>query len=586
MPTLTNNAIEVLNARYLLKDVNGNIFETPEALFRRVAKQVASAESSNDNGSEVAYWEEQFYELLSGLYFLPNSPALMNSGTSSNQLSACFVLPIENGIDNIFKTLKETVIIQLSNGGTGFNFSKLQSENGHTQKEKQFSLGPIETIEIFDAVVEKMKQHSKRAGANIGILNDDHPDIIEFIKSKKEEGKIQNFNISVGVTDKFMKAVENNSNWELKDIATNNITKTIKAIDLWNELIENSWKSGDPGIIFLDAIERNNPVPSSGKLISTNPCGEVPLLAHEACNLGSINLSKFVKNNNKGELEIAWLEIESVVKKAVRFLDNIITVGDYLLPEIQKTVYSNRKIGLGVMGWADMLLLLEIPYQSEKAIALGETLMEFINKNAHEASQLLAKEKGTFPNWEKSIFHEKYPIRNATCTSIAPTGTIAIIAGTSPSIEPLFALAFSREGILGNKTLIEINPILLNKLEKYKLNSTTIVNEIKETGILPSHKTIPSHLKELFLTAHEIDLLTHIRHQSAFQKHTDNAVSKTINLPENATKEDISNAYKYAWKHQLKGITVFRQGCRIKQIMRTGIQMEDATLCGKSTCVD
>lgn len=585
MKPLTSNALEVLKARYFLRNAEGTISETAEDLFRRVAKEIATAELAIGNSSNASYWEEQFYELMSELYFLPNSPALMNSGTSINQLSACFVLPIEEGFDNIFNTLKDTILIQQSNGGTGFNFSKLSTRTGDSI-ENQFQLNPLETIEIFDAVVEKLKQRAKRAGANMAVLNVDHPDILDFINSKNTELAFQNFNLSVGITDKFMDAVERDLNWDLKYFNSDKVIRSIRAVNLWKEIADSSWRCGDPGILFLDEIERKNPTPSIGKLECTNPCGEVPLLPYEACNLGSVNLSKFVQEKINGEKVIAWNELGAVVQKGVRLLDNIITRSNYLLPQIQKTVYSNRKIGLGVMGWAEMLLLLEIPYNSNSAIILAEQLMEFINKKAHDASCLLAAERGVFPNWGNSIYHKKQPLRNATCTSIAPTGSIAIIANTSPSIEPLFALAFTRKGVLGNKTLTEFNSILLRKLEQHKLNSPTLLDEIKETGKLPKHKTIPSALNELFLTAPEISPNVHIQHQNAFQKHTDNAVSKTINLPEFATKEDVNDLFKHASKLNLKGITIYRQGSRTTQIINPGIERVDSNKCGSSFCAD
>lgn len=585
MKPLTSNALEVLNARYLLRNAEGTISETPEALFRRAAREAASTESITDNVTGVAYWEEQFYELMSGLYFLPNSPALMNAGTTINQLSACFVLPVEDGLDNIFKTLKNTVLIQQSNGGTGFNFSQLSARTG-SSIENQFSLNPLETIEIFDSVVEKLKQRAKRAGANMAVLNVDHPDILDFINSKNSQLAFQNFNLSVGITDKFMEAVERDLNWDLKYFKSDKIIRSIRAVDLWKEIIDSSWRCGDPGLLFMDEIERKNPTPNIGKLECTNPCGEVPLLPYEACNLGSVNLSKFVQEKTNGEKTISWDELAEVVQKSVRLLDNIITRSNYLLPQIQETVYSNRKIGLGVMGWAEMLLLLEIPYNSNNAIILADKLMEFINKKAHEASHQLAIERGAFPNWKKSIYGTKYPLRNATCTSIAPTGSIAIIANTSPSIEPLFSLAFTRKGVLGNKTLIEFNSILQQKLEQYKLNSPALIDEIKETGKLPKHKSIPIALNELFLTAPEISPNIHIRHQNAFQKHTDNAVSKTINLSENATQDDVNNLLRYAWKLKLKGITIYRQGSRTAQIMNPGIEEMNPNQCGSSFCVD
>ena len=576
MQQLTPNAIEVLRSRYLLKNEHDCIIESPTELFRRVAAEAARAETERE------YWEEKFFNLVSQLVFLPNSPALMNARTLNNQLSACFVLPIEEGIENIFDTLKLAAIIQQYSGGTGFNFSALPGINSEGKTRDGNSPSPLEVMEIFNASIERLKPYSKRAGANMGILNVNHPDIIEFIRAKKNENVFQNFNLSIGITDAFIEAVKKKKNWELTN-KNGNITNILPAHEIWNEMIQHAWMSGDPGLIFLDEINRRNPVPAAGKIMCTNPCGEVPLLPYEACTLGSINLTKFISQKNTNE--ILWDSLEETVFIAIRMLDNIVSTSNYIYPKIINTVHASRKLGLGVMGWAEMLIMLKIPYCSQKAIQLAQKLMAFINMSAHKASYQLALEKGNFPDWEKSIFYNRQQMRNATCTSIAPTGSIAIIAGTSPSIEPLFALAFTRQGVLGSNTLSEVNPYLFNELEKHRLNSTALTEEIFFTGKLPKSKHIPHFLSQLFLTAPEIPVHIHLTHQAAFQKYTDNAVSKTINLPEHTSEKEVHNAFMQAWKLNLKGVTIFREGCRKTQVIQAGI-LKNGISCGVANCND
>ena len=562
METLSDNAIQILEERYLLKDKKGNLLETPEKLFYRVAKHVSSCETD-----DVKTWEAKFFNLMGTLNFLPNSPTLMNAGCKNGQLSACFVLPVKDSIKSIFGTLKNAALIHQSGGGTGFNFSNLRPKHDLVSNSRGTSSGSVSFIKIYDAATEYIKQGGKRRGANMGILNVDHPDIEEFIQSKSNKNAIKNFNISVGITDDFMNAVIKNQDWNLVNPRTKKTVKTVTAKSIWDKIVYQAWSNGDPGLIFLDTINKNNPTPNLGKIEATNPCGEVPLLDYESCNLGSINLSKMVIFK-KNDYQVDWKKLSETIHTAIRFLDDVITVNYYLFPEIEEVVKSNRKIGLGVMGWAEMLMLLEIPYASVKALKLAEKLMKFIKEESYKASNALAKERGVFPEWKNSIHAPNTLMRNATCNGIAPTGTISVIADTSYSIEPLFALAYKRVGILGDKTQTEINKLFLRKMKQMNLWNTELETIVHESGSIKSFKNISDEIKMLFQTSLEIPWQYHLQHQKAFQKYTDNAVSKTINLPENTTVETISEIYTTAWKYKLKGITVYRYGSKQKQVLQ------------------
>lgn len=562
MSTLTENAIQILEDRYFLKDKHGHIVEDTIGLFKRVAKSVSLCENEKSE-----FYEKQFYELLSGLYFLPNSPTLMNAGCKDGQLSACFVLPVEDSLESIFTTLKNTALIHQSGGGTGFNFSKLRPKDDMVSSTSGTSSGPVAFMKIYDAATEYVKQGGKRRGANMGILNVDHPDIIEFIHSKFTKKVIENFNISVGISDAFMEAVINDSDWRLINPRTKGVDTVLRAKSLWEMIITQAWETGDPGLIFLDTINDHNQTPEIGTISSTNPCGEVPLLDYESCNLGSINLSKMVVLKNE-LYTVDWKKLSETIHLAIRFLDNIITINHYLLPEIKDITTSNRKIGLGVMGWAELLILLEIPYASEKALSLGEKLMQFIKRESYKASSNLALEKGCFPNWKKSIHYPDQKMRNTTCNSIAPTGTISVIGNTSYSIEPLFALAYKRIGILGGKTQTEVNRHFVNKMKTLGLWSSEVEEEIVKTGSIKNIKYIPASLKELFQTSLEIPWQYHLKHQKVFQESTDNAVSKTINLPENASIQEVSEIFILAWQYKLKGITIYRYGSKENQVLQ------------------
>jgi len=579
-PLLTENALHVLRSRYLLKNENAEITETPSQLFARVATAIAKAELLYSHKNDFAKWEKKFYDMLSTLEFVPNSPTLMNAGTNMNQLSACYVLPVHDDMTGIFTTLLHTALIQKSGGGTGFNFSELRNKNDFVASTGGESSGPLSFMKIYDAATDNIKQGGKRRGANMGILNCSHPDIEEFISMKRDGKTLTNFNISVGATDDFMNAVAEEKEWQLVGPHNKEVVRKVNAKDIWNQIINNAWNTGDPGLIFLDTINKYNPTPAIGRIECTNPCGEVPLLPYESCNLGSIDVSKCAK-----EKEIDYVKLEDLIVTAVRFLDNVIEVNNYIIPEIKNMVTGNRKIGLGVMGWAELLIKLEIPYASEDAIALGERLMKFINEKSFEASVELAKERGAFSNWEKSIYYPHTKIRNATRTSIAPTGTISIIANTSSSIEPLFALAFMREHVLKNESLMEVNGLFIDYLKKHNLYSESILEKIKFEGVAGNIPELPAPCRELFKTAMEIDYVWHVRHQVAFQKHTDNAVSKTINFPNSATEEDIANAYLMAWKMGAKGITIFRDGSKGLQVLNKGVHTrEEAMTC--KVCVN
>lgn len=571
MVQLSENSLKILQRRYLQRDLKGDIIETPEQLFHRVAASVAKAELTWGKEEDVEFWSENFFQVLSTLQFLPNSPTLMNAGTSRNQLSACFVLPVEDNMDSIFSTLKNAALIQQSGGGTGFNFSQLRPKDDMVAESGGTASGPVSFMKVFDAATEHVKQGGKRRGANMGILDISHPDIEAFISAKREKGVLRNFNISVGVTDAFMHALEKGKEWSLIHPNHKTVVRNINARKIWQDIVESAWQTGDPGLVFLDTINYNNPTPELGDIESTNPCGEVPLLPYESCNLGSINLSKMVKIEN-GQPDIDWENLEETIFIVTRFLDNVIEVNHYIMEEIKSMTLGNRKIGLGVMGWAELLILLEIPYDSEEAVRLAEKLMGFIREISFKTSVFLAQSRGAFPNWKKSIYYPDMPIRNATRTSIAPTGTISIIADTSSSIEPLFALAFQRHHVLNDETLFSVNSSFIHYLKSQDLYDDKMMERVIETGTIQNVPQLPEKAKRVFKTALEISPDWHLRHQLAFQKFTDNAVSKTINLPENATQEDVGEIYKTAWREKAKGITIFRYHSTDKQVLHQGIR--------------
>ena len=550
------NAVEVLKRRYLLKDEFGKVIETPSQMFERVAKAIARAELNyGKSKEEVKEIERRFYLLMRNLEFLPNSPTLMNAGTELGQLAACFVLPIEDSMDSIFNAVKNTALIHQSGGGTGFSFSRLRPTGDVVKSTGGVASGPVSFMRVFDVATDVIKQGGKRRGANMGILSADHPDILEFIRAK-ERGGFTNFNTSVAVTDEFMHAVERNEEYGLVNPRTKEEEKEIKARDVFNEIVTYAWKIGDPGIIFIDEINRHNPISAIGQIEATNPCSEQPLLPYESCNLGSIDVSKFVKN---GDGEIDWERLREVILLCTRFLDEVIDMNRYPLPEIEKMTKANRKIGLGIMGFAELLIKLGIAYDSKDALSMAEKLMQFITNEARQCSTELGLEKGSFPNFEFSVWSTYEAMRNATVTTIAPTGTISIIAGCSSGIEPLFAVAFIRN-VMGG--MLEINKLFEEIAKERGFYSKELITEIAKCGSVQDIKDIPEDVKRVFVTALDIAPEWHVRMQAAFQKYTDNAVSKTVNLPTDATWEDVKKVFLLAYKLKCKGITVYRYGSK------------------------
>ncbi len=575
-PELTSNALQVLNARYLQRNQQGQIVETPQQLFRRVARGLGQAEMPFGGQAAAHEWEARYYDLLCRLDFLPNSPTLMNAGTAQGQLSACFVLPVGDSMAEIFDSLKLAALIQQSGGGTGFSFSRLRPKDDYVSSTGGLASGPVSFMRIFDAATENIRQGGKRRGANMGILRVDHPDIEEFIEAKLDGNSFQNFNLSVAVTDEFMEAAEASCPFALRHPATGQAVKQISANELFAKITAAAWESGDPGLVFIDAINRTNPTPAAGQIEATNPCGEVPLLPYEACNLGSINLTHMLSRSSadNDDLAIDWAKLTETTHTAVRLLNNVIDVGHWPAPAIQRQVLANRKIGLGVMGFAEMLILLGIPYVSDTAVSTAEQLMGFIAERAADASEQLAAERGVFENWQSSRYAaEGRRLRNATLTSIAPTGTIGIIAGTSPSIEPLFALAYRREHVLNEQTLVELNPLLLSYAKKHGFYSKDLLADLMQHGSLAASQHVPPPMASLFQTALEIPAADHLRIQAAFQNHVDNAVSKTINLPHAATVDEVAEIYRHAWKLGLKGVTIYRYGSKDQQVLRLGAEV-------------
>ena len=560
------NAIKVLKNRYLMKDYEGKVTETPSQMFRRVAKAVAKADLLYDKKSDVKRTEETFYQVMANREFLPNSPTLMNAGTRLGQLSACFVLPVEDSIDGIFTTLKHMAMIHQSGGGTGFSFSKLRPAGDIVGSTKGVASGPVSFMTIYDAATNVIKQGGRRRGANMAILDVTHPDVLKFIEAKSREGILTNFNISVAVTDQFMEAVKKDGEVALINPRSGKVEAKLRARHVFDLIVSNAWRTGDPGIVFIDEINRYNPTPNVGEIRSTNPCGEQPLLPFESCNLGSINLVKMVKDR-----EVDWEKLRRVTRTAVHFLDNVIDVNRYPVPEIGEVTRANRKIGLGVMGFADMLIMLGVPYDSEEALAMGEEVMKFVSDEATKKSVETGEKRGAFPNFSGSIWEKKgyKTIRNSTVTTVAPTGTISIIAGCSGGIEPIFAVAFVRNVMEGTR-LLEIQPTFEQVAKERGFYSRDLMLEIAKTGSIQNMKEVPEDVRRIFVTSLDIDPEWHVRMQAGFQKYVDNAVSKTVNLPPDATVEDVRGVYLLAYKLKCKGITVYRYGSKREQVLYVG----------------
>lgn len=560
---LTENAKRVLERRYLTKNEQGEVIETPENLFRRVAKNVASVDELY--GQDVSKTEKEFYDMLSNLEFLPNSPTLMNADTKLQQLSACFVLPVGDSMEDIFDAIKSTALIHKSGGGTGFSFSRLRPKNDVVKSTGGIASGPVSFMRVFDAATEEIKQGGRRRGANMGILRVDHPDIMDFITSKKDPSSLTNFNISVAVTDDFMNRLRDDKEYDLINFRTKKPVDKLRARDVFDKIAEMAWRTGDPGLVFIDRINEDNPVPEVGEIESTNPCGEQPLLPFESCNLGSINLKKMLKQSDE-MYEIDWDKLAKTVRKAVHFLDNVVDVNAYPLPEIAEMTKANRKIGLGVMGFADMLIQLGIPYDSEEALSIASNLMGFISKESEKATKGLAEMRGPFPNFDRSIYAGQEARRNATTTTIAPTGSLSIIAGCSSGIEPIFAVSFVRK-ILGGEEIIEVNPIFEELAKQRGFYSEGLMKKIATRGSVQNIPEVHDDIKRIFVTALDIDPEWHVRMQAAFQKHVENATSKTINFPKDATVEDVKEAYLLAYELGCKGITIYRYGSKEEQVL-------------------
>lgn len=568
------NTMEVLNRRYLLKDRNRNVIETPSELFRRVAHHVAKAEDNFGSDLGADHVEEVFYQMMRNLEFMPNSPTLMNAGTSIGQLSACFVIPVEDSIEGIFQALSHMAKIHQTGGGTGFGFSRLRPKYDIVASTKEHASGPVSFMGIFDKATGVILQGGRRRGANMGILRCDHPDIIDFIEAKIDPGRFTNFNLSVGVTDKFMRAVKENEDFSLINPRTGKPVRKVKARDLFDLMANAAWRTGDPGLVFLDEINRHNPTPDIGQIEATNPCGELPLLPYESCTLASINLAKMVtsdtarSSNNAGKVD--WAKLRQTVHWAVRFLDNVLEVNVHPLEQVKLATLANRKIGLGVMGFADMLIKIGLPYNSPKAVKFAAKLMRFIHTESIAASAALTRQRGVFPNFPRSLYAKKnLKLRNATVNTIAPAGTISIIAGCSSGIEPLFAISFVRN-VLSGARLFEIHPLFEDIARKKHIDIRSVLTEVSRRGSLQKVKGVPADVKRIFVTAFDITPNDHLQIQSAFQKYTDNAVSKTINLPGDATVADVRNIFLMAYMLKCKGITVYRYGSREQQVLSFG----------------
>lgn len=567
---LSQNALRVLEKRYLMKDKEGKVIETPRALFRRVVKYIAKAELIYDAKADVSFWEKIFYKVVADLEFLPNSPTLMNAGRELGQLSACFVIPVDDSMESIFDAVKYTALIHKSGGGTGFSFSRLRPERDRVGSTGGIASGPISFMRTFDVTTDVIKQGGMRRGANMAILNVDHPDILKFITVKGDPNALTNFNLSVAVTDEFMEAVKKGTDYDLINPQSGAVVGKLSAKEVFDKIVEMAWRTGDPGVVFIDEINRHNPTPELGKIESTNPCGEQPLLPFESCNLGSINLSKVVTQRN-GEPKIDYTRLSRIVRLAVHFLDDVIDVNQFPLPQIEERTRATRKIGLGVMGFADMLIQLGISYDSEQGLAIAEEVARFISEEANRASLELGEQRGVFPAFEGSVYDvpDGPRFRNATRTTVAPTGSLSIIANCSSGIEPIFALSYVRH-ILEGEELVEVNPYFEQVAKDRGFYSPELMKDLALGGKIRDIEGIPEDVKRIFVTAYDIAPEWHVKMQAAFQRSCDSAVSKTVNFAYEATPEDIANVYILAYGEKLKGITIYRDRSRESQVLTVG----------------
>ena len=562
---LSVNAAGVLKRRYLLKNDCGEIVETPSQMMERVARAMSQPDAVYDHDADISRVAEEFCDVMTSLRLLPNSPALMNAGTELGQLSACFVLPGEDSMTDIFESLRDMALTHQSGGGTGFSFSRLRPKGDIVKSTSGIASGPVSFMRIYDAATDVVKQGGRRRGANMGILRVDHPDIIEFITSKSDSTSLSNFNISVGVTDAFMEAVTTGGSYDLVNPRDGRVVKSSSAREVFDLIVTMAWRTGDPGLAFLDEINRANPTPALGEIESTNPCGEVPLLPYESCNLASINLSSLVEDQ-----ALDYAHFKDIIHTGVHFLDNVVDQTRFPIDRIEEITRANRKIGLGVMGFADMLIRMGIPYDSDEAVATAEKVMSFMLQQARDASMALAKDRGTFPNYENSIWkNQELPLRNATVTSIAPTGTISIIASCSSGIEPLFAVTYVREVLEGTR-LLEVNPSFERMAKQRGFYCRELMLEIAKRGSVREIDQVPDDIRRLFVTSMDICPEWHVKMQAAFQRHCDNAVAKTVNLPSEATTEDVRRIYMLAYEQKCKGITVYRYGSKPEQVLYVG----------------
>jgi ribonucleoside-diphosphate reductase alpha chain len=567
---LTPQAITILEKRYLKKDARGQVIESPEEMFWRVAKNIAEAECFYGSQTSPDELSETFFRMMASLNFLPNSPCLMNAGRDLQQLAACFVLPVDDSLDSIFETVKQTALIHQSGGGTGFSFSRLRPKDDTVQSTGGMASGPVSFMKVFNMATEVIKQGGTRRGANMGVLRIDHPDILEFITIKKSLKEMENFNLSIGITKAFMEALSKDDEYDLINPRTKQSIKHLKAKEVLEAIVSAAWETGDPGILFLDRINEANPTPELGEIESTNPCGEAPLLPYEPCVLGSINLLNMLKEEN-GKCEIDFDKLRMTVRNAVHFLDDVIDMNQYPLPQISQMAKGNRKIGLGVMGLAHLFIRLEIPYNSQKALEVSKGIMSFIQYQAREKSMELAEKRGVFPNFKGSIYDRPggMRLRNATLTTIAPTGTLSLLANCSSGIEPLFAIQYTRRALEDMEFQI-MDPLFIELGAKKGFVNPELIKALSEGASLQELSQVPKELKELFITTFEIPPVWHIKIQAAFQEYTDNAVSKTINFPRTATKNEVKEAFLIAYQERCKGITVYRSGSKPSQVLACG----------------